>query len=586
MILDQFLKEKIASLAESVWSLDESAKVLLKNHLTLEKPANKSFGDFATNAAMILSKNLRQNPRVLAEQLVEKLKEEDCFKTLEIAGPGFINMRLSSSFWDKAFAEIFNQKDKFGTSNIGQNEKINVEFLSANPTGPLHVGHSRGAIFGDAVARLLSKIGYDVTKEYYVNDFGKQVDVLAESVYWRYEELFGRHKGESIPEGRYPGDYVIPVAQSIKDLDGDQWLDKTDWLEYFKAKSIEQMLKLIQSDAAKLGIKFDVFTSEKSLVEDGAVDKAVQQMQDMGLLYKGILPKPKGEETEDWAPVEQTLFRAKDFGDDGDRVILRSDGSKTYFTSDIAYHVNKFDRGFHQMVDIFGADHGGYVKRLKAAVKALTNAQATLDIALCQVVSLQKDGKPFRMSKRAGNFVLVDDILDEIDADAFRLFMLTKSADSQMSFDLAKTKEQSKDNPVFYIQYASARTYSVLNTYEKIFGVMPTEKDLDMHLYANANETERELIQKMLGLTHIVEVSAQNKAPHLLAGYLYEIASLFHSIWTLGAKGGHRFVDANNMEQTRKNLALVMAVQQVLKNGLEILGITAKTQMSRELPAE
>ena len=581
MILNQFLKEKITSLAESIWSLDESAKTLLKNHLTLEKPANKAFGDFATNAAMILSKNLRQNPRALAEQLVAKLKEDNSFESVEIAGPGFINMRLSASLWDKAFAEIFTQKDAFGSSDIGKGKKINVEFLSANPTGPLHVGHSRGAIFGDAVARLLSKIGYDVTKEYYVNDFGKQVDVLTESVYWRYEELFGRHKGESIPEGRYPGDYVIPVAQSIKDLDGDKWLDKTDWLEYFKTKSIEQMLKLIQSDAAKLGIKFDVFTSEKSLVENGAVDKAVQQMQDMGLLYRGVLPKPKGEETEDWAPVEQTLFRAKDFGDDGDRVILRADGSKTYFTSDIAYHVNKFDRGFYQMVDIFGADHGGYVKRLKAAVKALTNGQATLDIALCQVVSLQKDGKPFRMSKRAGNFVLVDDILDEIDADAFRLFMLTKSADSQMSFDLAKTKEQSKDNPVFYIQYASARTYSVLNTYEKAFGALPSEKDLDTNLYATANETERELIQKMLGLTHIVEVSAQNKAPHLLAGYLYEIASLFHSIWTLGAKSGHRFVEADNVAQTRKNLALVLAVQQVLKNGLNMLGITAKTEMGR-----
>ncbi len=581
MILNQFLKEKITSLAESIWPLDESSKTLLKNHLTLEKPVNKTFGDFATNAAMILSKNLHQNPRTLAEQLVAKLKEKNCFESIEIAGPGFINMRLSSSLWDKAFTEIFTQKDAFGSSDIGKGKKINVEFLSANPTGPLHVGHSRGAIFGDAVARLLSKIGYDVTKEYYVNDFGKQVDVLAESVYWRYEELFGRHKGESIPEGRYPGDYVIPVAQSIKDLDGDKWLDKTDWLEYFKTKSIEQMLKLIQSDAAKLGIKFDVFTSEKSLVENGAVDKAVQQMQDMGLLYRGVLPKPKGEETEDWAPVEQTLFRSKDFGDDGDRVILRADGSKTYFTSDIAYHVNKFDRGFHQMVDIFGADHGGYVKRLKAAVKALTNAQARLDIALCQVVSLQKDGKPFRMSKRAGNFVLVDDILDEIDADAFRLFMLTKSADSQMSFDLAKTKEQSKDNPVFYIQYASARTYSVLNTYEKTFGVKPTEKDLDMHLYANANQTERELIQKMLGLPHIVEVSALNKAPHLLANYLYEIAGLFHSIWTLGAKSGHRLVDVNHIEQTRKNLALVLAVQQVLKNGLNSLGITAKTEMGK-----
>ena len=542
--------------------------------------------DYQSNAAMPLAKSAHKPPREIATQIATELEKKDFISKVSVDGPGFINMRLSADLWNKSFIDIFTQKDVFGASDIGKKTKINVEFLSANPTGPLHVGHSRAAIFGDSVARLLTQIGYDVTKEYYVNDYGKQVDVLAESVYWRYEELFGRHPGESVPEGRYPGDYVIPVAQSIKEVDGDKWLDRTDWLEHFKTKSIEQMLKLIQADAAKLGIKFDVFTSERSLVESGAVDKTVQQMQDMNLLYKGVLSKPKGEETEDWAPIEQTLFRAKDFGDDGDRVILRADGSKTYFTSDIAYHVNKFDRGFHQMVDIFGADHGGYIKRLKAAVKALTNNQATLDIALCQVVSLQKDGKPFRMSKRAGNFVLVDDILDEIDADAFRLFMLTKSADSQMSFDLAKTKEQSKDNPVFYIQYASARTYSVLNTYEKMFGVQPTEKDLDMNLYAQSNETERTLIQRLLDLPQVTEGAALNKAPHLLAGYLYEVAGLFHSLWTLGAKSGHRFVDDKNVEKTRRNLALVLAVQQVLKNGLNTLGITPKTEMERVEIAE
>ena len=573
MNIKEFLNKEVLDVLKSLGYEAKDALVSRSNRPELS--------DYQSNAAMPLAKVVHKPPREIATQIAAELEKKDFIEKISVDGPGFINMRLSADLWDKAFADIFVQKDRFGTSDIGQGQKINVEFLSANPTGPLHVGHSRGAIFGDAVARLLSQIGYDVTKEYYVNDYGKQVDVLAESVYWRYEELFGRHVGEKIPEGRYPGDYVIPVAQSIRDADGDKWLDRTDWLEYFKAKSIEQMLKLIQADAAKLGIKFDVFSSEKALVEQGVVDKTVQQMQEMNLLYKGVLPKPKGEESEDWAPVEQTLFRAKDFGDDGDRVILRADGSKTYFTSDIAYHVDKFNRGFHQMVDIFGADHGGYVKRLKAALKALTNAEATLDIALCQVVSLQKDGKPFRMSKRAGNFVLVDDILDEIDADAFRLFMLTKSADSQMSFDLAKTKEQSKDNPVFYIQYALARTYSVMNTYEKNFGVKPDEKDLDMKLYALSTDTERELIQKMLGLQHIVEVAALNKAPHLLAGYLYEMASLFHTLWTTGAKSGHRFVEAGDLPRTRKNLTLVLAVQQVLRNGLQMLGITPKTEMAR-----
>ena len=573
MNIKEFLNKEVLDVLKSLGYEAKDALVSRSNRPELS--------DYQSNAAMPLAKVVHKPPREIATQIAAELEKKDFIEKVSVDGPGFINMRLSADLWDKAFADIFFQKDRFGTSDIGQGQKINVEFLSANPTGPLHVGHSRGAIFGDAVARLLSQIGYDVTKEYYVNDYGKQVDVLAESVYWRYEELFGRHVGEKIPEGRYPGDYVIPVAQSIRDADGDKWLDRTDWLEYFKAKSIEQMLKLIQADAAKLGIKFDVFSSEKALVEQGVVDKTVQQMQEMNLLYKGVLPKPKGEENEDWAPVEQTLFRAKDFGDDGDRVILRADGSKTYFTSDIAYHVDKFNRGFHQMVDIFGADHGGYVKRLKAALKALTNAKATLDIALCQVVSLQKDGKPFRMSKRAGNFVLVDDILDEIDADAFRLFMLTKSADSQMSFDLAKTKEQSKDNPVFYIQYALARTYSVMNTYEKTFGVKPDEKDLDMKLYALSTDTERELIQKMLGLQHIVEVAALNKAPHLLAGYLYEMASLFHTLWTTGAKSGHRFVEAGDLPRTRKNLTLVLAVQQVLRNGLQMLGITPKTEMAR-----
>ncbi|MGN0919427.1 MAG: arginine--tRNA ligase [Alphaproteobacteria bacterium] len=573
MNIKEFLNEEVLSVLKNLGYEAQDALVLRSNRPELS--------DYQSNVAMPLAKMAHKSPREIATQIATELEKKDFIAKVSVDGPGFINMSLNAPLWDKAFKDIFIQKENFGKSNLGRGQKINVEFLSANPTGPLHVGHSRGAIFGDTVARLLAQIGYDVTKEYYVNDYGKQVDVLAESVYWRYEELFGRHAGEKIPEGRYPGDYVIPVAQSIKEVDGDKWLDKTDWLEYFKEKSIEQMLKLIQSDAAKLGIKFDVFSSEKSLVEQGGVDKTVAQMREMNLLYRGVLPKPKGEETEDWAPVEQTLFRAKDFGDDGDRVILRADGSKTYFTSDIAYHVDKFNRGFHQMVDIFGADHGGYVKRLKAAVKALTNDQATLDIALCQVVSLQKDGKPFRMSKRAGNFVLVDDILEEIDADAFRLFMLTKSADSQMSFDLAKTKEQSKDNPVFYIQYASARTYSVLNTFEKTFGAKPTEKDLDMNLYATANDIERELIQKMLGFQHIVEVSALNKTPHLLAGYLYEIAGLFHSLWTIGAKSGHRFVEEADLPRTRKNLALVLAVQQVLKNGLMMLGITPKTEMAR-----
>ena len=575
----KLISEKIKDKLQTVPELQTVLGSNSWNNIVVEVPKNRDFGDFSTNVAMVLSKELKKNPREIADLLCPYIKEIPEITDVSVAGPGFINMNVSGKMWERLLKTILTNPQEYGNSDIGRNEKINVEFLSANPTGPVHIGHARGAILGDVLARLLKKNGFDVTKEYYINDYGHQVDVLAHSVFWRYQELFGLHDGESLPEGAYPGDYLIPVAKDIKDKDGDKWLSATEneYVPYFKKIASAAMMVLIKDSLRKIGIEFDVFTSERELVESQQVAKTLDYMQRQGLLYKGTLPKPLGEADEDWVPTEQLLFKSTQFGDDSDRVIARSNGETTYFASDIAYHLNKFNRGFKKQINVWGADHGGYVKRIKAALGAVTNNKATLDVVLCQIVNLEKDGKPFKMSKRAGNFVMIEDVLEEIDADVLRLFMVIKSPDTQMTFDLEKAKEQSKDNPVYYMQYAYARACSVLKKYDTIFpGSLDTllQKQYDFLL---ASDIERRLIKMLGDYPAVVESACKNNAPNLLTKYLEELAAAFHSLWSSGA--GVKLINEEEKTLTDNHMLMVSALKNVIANGLETLGCTLKESM-------
>lgn len=575
----KLISEKIKDKLQTVPELQTVLGSNSWNNIVVEVPKNRDFGDFSTNVAMVLSKELKKNPREIADLLCPYIKEIPEITEVSVAGPGFININVSGKLWENLLKTILTNPQEYGNSDIGHNEKINVEFLSANPTGPVHIGHARGAILGDVLARLLKKNGFDVTKEYYINDYGHQVDVLAHSVFWRYQELFGLHDGESLPEGAYPGDYLIPVAKDIKDKDGDKWLSATEneYVPYFKKIASAAMMVLIKDSLRKIGIEFDVFTSERELVESQQVAKTLDYMQNQGLLYKGTLPKPLGETDEDWVPTEQLLFKSTQFGDDSDRVIARSNGETTYFASDIAYHLNKFNRGFKKQINVWGADHGGYVKRIKAALGAVTNNKATLDVVLCQIVNLEKDGKPFKMSKRAGNFVMIEDVLEEIDADVLRLFMVIKSPDTQMTFDLEKAKEQSKDNPVYYMQYAYARACSVLKKYDTIFpGSLDTllQKQYD---FLSASDIERRVIKMLGDYPAVVESACKNNTPNLLTKYLEEVAAAFHSLWSSGA--GVKLINEEEKTLTDNHMLMVNALKNVIANGLETLGCTLKESM-------
>lgn len=579
MNIYKLISNKIKTKLQELPELRPIVGTSVWDNVVVEVPKIRDFGDFATNVAMVLARELKKNPREIANILLPHIEQIDGINNATIAGPGFININIDNALWEQLIDSILLQPDKYGDSDIGAGEKVNIEFLSANPTGPVHIGHARGAILGDVLARLLTKNGYDVTKEYYINDYGHQVEVLARSVYWRYQELFGLHDGEKLPEGSYPGDYLIPVATDIKNQDGDKWLSasESEYIPYFKAFAANAMMELIKASLRKMGIEFDVFTSERRLIESKLVEKTIEFMKGQGLLYIGSLPKPLGETDEDWTPTEQLLFRASQFGDDSDRVIARENGELTYFASDIAYHLNKYERGFARQIDVWGADHGGYVKRIKSAVGAVTNNQAELDVVLCQIVNLEKDGKPFRMSKRAGNFVMIEDVLEEIDADVLRLFMVIKSADTQMTFDLQKAKEQSKDNPVYYIQYAYARANSVLKKYDTLF---PGELHsvLQGHYnFANVTDAESRLVKMLSDYPKIIESAGKNKAPNLLTKYLEELASAFHSLWA--PHSGVKLIDEKDMDTTNNHMLLVMALKNVVANGLRTLGCELKEVM-------
>jgi arginyl-tRNA synthetase len=559
------------------------------SRVVVEPPRDASHGDMATNAAMVLAKEAGKKPRDLAEAIAAKLRADDLIASVDVAGPGFINLTLKPQAWADALRTVLREGAGYGKSAVGAAEKINVEYVSANPTGPMHVGHCRGAVFGDALASLLVFAGYDVTREYYINDAGAQVDVLARSALLRYREALGEAIGE-IPEGLYPGDYLKPVGQALAAEYGDKLktMPEGAWLPLVRAKAIAMMMEEIKGDLAALDIKHDVFFSERSLIETGnnRVTETVDYLRSKGDVYEGRLPPPKGGPVEDYEDREQTLFRATAYGDDVDRPLLKSDGSYTYFASDIAYHKNKFDRGFHNLVDVWGADHGGYVKRMEAAIKAVTSGKAALDVKIVQLVRLLRAGEPVKMSKRSGDFVTLREVVDEVGSDAVRFMMLFRKNDAVLDFDLAKVREQSKDNPVFYVQYGHARGHSVFRNAREVVPELPEEARARAAFLSDAaverltDPAELDLLRRLALYPRIIEAAALAHEPHRIAFYLYDLASEFHGLWTKGRDLPYlRFIINNDAEITKARLALVQGVVSVLASGLAILGVHAPDEM-------
>jgi arginyl-tRNA synthetase len=533
----------------------------------------------ATNAAMVLAKPAKQKPRDIAEALAAKLALDPRVSSADVAGPGFLNLRLDASVWQGLPSAILKAGTDYGRSTMGNGQRVNVEYVSANPTGPMHVGHARGAIVGDAMASLLAYGGYDVTREYYINDGGAQVDVLARSVYLRYLEAHGQEV--EFADGTYPGDYLVPVGQALKDKVGDQYVDQPEeaWLVEIREFATAAMMDLIREDLAALGVHMDHFFSEKSLYGTGRIEDAIQSLKDKDLIYRGVLEPPKGKKPEDWEPREQTLFKSTEHGDDVDRPIMKSDGSWTYFAPDIAYHYDKVTRGFDQLIDIFGADHGGYVKRMKAAVSALSQGKVPLDIKLIQLVKLYKNGEPFKMSKRAGTFVTLRDVVDMVGADVARFHMLTRKPDASLDFDFDKVVEQSKENPVFYVQYAHARICSVLRKAADE-GIDVSDTALaDVDLSDMTHEAEIMMARKLAEWPRLIEIAARSNEPHRVATYLSELAAELHGLWNRGNDDvSLRFVQADK-EVTQAKIALARAVAVVISAGLGILGVTPAEEM-------
>ena len=562
-----------------------------QSRLVVEPPRDQTHGDMSTNAAMVLAKDADRKPRDLAEAIAEKLRADPLIAKVEVAGPGFINMKLDPSLWREALRAAILAGPDFGRSDIGKSESVNVEYVSANPTGPMHVGHCRGAVFGDALANLLTFAGYAVTREYYVNDAGAQVDVLARSAYLRYREALGEEIGP-IPEGLYPGDYLKPVGSALAGQHGRtlNQMSEQDWLPIVRRTAIDMMMAEIRSDLAALNVRHDVFFSERSLIEgeNNAVAATIAELQAGGKVYEGRLPPPKGAIDEDWEDREQTLFRATEFGDDIDRPLKKSDGSYTYFASDIAYHKSKLDRGFLNMIDVWGADHGGYIKRMKAAVAAVGGAAATLDVKIVQLVNLLRNGEPVKMSKRSGDLVTLREVVEEVGVDAVRFMMLNRKNDAPLDFDFAKVIEQTRENPVFYVQYGHARGQSIFRNAREVVPTLPEIDHERRQALAHAARLDDALtdsaelsLMRRIGLyPRLVEAAAMSHEPHRIAFYLYELASEFHALWTKGKDSPHlRFIIQNDPALTLARLALVQGVVTVLASGLAVLGVGAPDEM-------
>ena len=562
-----------------------SGEPLDLSRIVVEPPRDPSHGDLASNAAMVLAKEAGMKPRDIATRIAVALAGDPDVEAAEVAGPGFINIRLEPSFWARFLGDVLKAGEAYGRSTMGGAEKVNVEYVSANPTGPMHVGHCRGAVVGDALAGLLAFAGYDVTREYYINDAGSQVDTLARSAFLRYREALGEEIG-AIPEGLYPGDYLMPVGAALAEKYGAalKTMDEADWLPIVKDITIDAMMAMIREDLAALSVHHDVFFSERSLVGNGVdrVADAIEALRAKDLIYVGTLPPPKGQLPDDWEDREQTLFRSTAFGDDVDRALLKSDGSYTYFASDIAYHYDKYRRGFARQIDVWGADHGGYVKRMQSAVTAITGGEGSLDVKLCQLVKLFRGGEPVKMSKRSGEFVTLRDVVDEVGVDPVRFMMLYRKNDAPLDFDFKKVTEQSRDNPVFYVQYAHARVASVFRQAAEAFPAMDLgEAALKGASHALlADEGELALIAKLAEWPRLVEAAAEAHEPHRIAFYLYELASALHGQWNRGKDLPQlRFINADRPDLTLARLALVYGVQLVIRAGLAILGVGAPDEM-------
>ncbi|UNE55202.1 arginine--tRNA ligase [Bartonella machadoae] len=562
----------------------KNGEVLDLSKITVDPPRDSSHGHLSTNAAMVLAKPIGLNPRVLAEKIIELLQNDPSIDSIDVAGPGFINITLTKPFWQDAIKSMLELGTSYGRVPIGQGKRINVEYVSANPTGPMHVGHCRGAVVGDVLSNLLQFVGYDITKEYYINDAGQQIEVLAHSVLLRYREALGQ-KINAIPEGLYPGEYLIPLGRALAQEFDDQLLtmDKNEALSIVKERAVYAMMSMIREDLAALNIYHDIFFSERMLYADNAraIRNTINALTLNGYIYKGQLPPPKGQNREDWEPSEQTLFRSTDVGDDQDRVLVKSDGSYTYFAADVAYFHDKFNRHFDEMIYILGADHAGYVKRLEAMAKAISGDKAKLSVFLCQLVKLFRNGQPVRMSKRAGSFVTLRDVVEEVGRDPVRFMMLYRKCEAPLDFDFAKVTEQSKDNPIFYVQYAHARCHSVIRQAQEILHIENLSHDtMIAHLNRLTDDNEISLIRKLSEYPRIITQAVIHKEPHRLAFYLYDLASSFHTHWNKGSDNLNlRFIQPNDKELSLARLGLIQAVINILSSGLTIVGVEAPIEM-------
>ncbi|MBY8915586.1 arginine--tRNA ligase [Nitratireductor sp. L1-7-SE] len=576
--------DRVAKTIEALDLRSSSGEALDLSRVAVEPPRDASHGDVATNAAMVLAKTVDENPRALGEKIAKAFEADPDVAAATVAGPGFVNLKLSDGFWQARLGEMLDLGTDYGRSQMGRGEKVNVEYVSANPTGPMHVGHCRGAVVGDALANLLAFAGYDVAREYYINDAGVQIDVLGQSVMLRYREALGE-KIDEIPAGLYPGDYLKPLGRTLAEEFGTKLLEMpvTEALTIVKDRAVESMMAMIRDDLAALNIRHDVFFSERSLHEGngGMIRSAINDLTMKGHVYKGKLPPPKGQKPEDWEDREQTLFRSTEVGDDIDRPLMKSDGSFTYFAADVAYMKDKLDRGFEHLIYVLGADHSGYVKRLQAVARALAGDRVDLTVLLCQLVKLFRGGEPVRMSKRAGEFVTLREAVDEVGRDPIRFMMLYRKNDAPLDFDFEKVTEQSKDNPVFYVQYASARSHSAFRQAGEQLGVTDFSRaEMKAQLGKLTDEGEMALVRKLAEYPRLIESAAQAMEPHRLAFYLYDLASLFHAQWNRGSETADlRFVKVNDPELTHARLGLVQAVRDVLTSGLALIGAEAPSEM-------